>query len=542
MRIVRPLLALTAALALIASGVSAAESPHHQARTRATAKTVKFAPAHDRGVVPGSFIVTTRPLTPDAVRNLAAELTAKHGGTLRFVYTAVIHGFSVSGLTDQTVLRIASDPRVTAVEPDRINKADGVQTQPDWGLDRIDQRNLPVNGTFTWGPDGSGVHIYGVDSGIRFTHNEFQDGSIRRASAGFDAIGDGENGNDCYGHGTHTAGVAAGNIFGVAKRASLVAVRVLNCSGTGNASGIIAGLDWIRTHAVKPAVTTMSLGTVVGTNQAEDDAVRNLVASGITVVTSAGNGIVSGVLSDNACNYSPGRVAEAITVSATRQDDQAPSWANYGTCVDIFAPGVNIQSAWATDGSGNPSDSASQPGTGTSESAPFVAGAAAMYLEFHPQASPAEIEKTLTDNATNGVITNAGTGSPNKLLYTAFMNGDTPTPTPTQTATPTPTPTATDPGQPDSPASPRLAQSSQNGFVTLTVQVDPRYNGDKIIFFVRSGQTGHVRPLGEAMVGLDGYAYRYLEFKQGQILAIYCKLLDNASAHKYSNDVTFKVQ
>ncbi|MCT4356178.1 S8 family peptidase [Streptomyces sp. Je 1-79] len=282
-------------------------------------------------------------------------------------------------------------------------------TQPGatWGLDRIDQRDLPLSTTYTYNRTASNVTAYIIDTGIRTSHSEFGG----RATVGTDTVGGGQNGQDCQGHGTHVAGTVGGAKYGVAKGAKLVAVRVLDCNGSGTTAGVIAGVDWVTANAVKPAVANMSLGG--GANTSLDDAVKRSIASGVTYAVAAGNGNFLG-LPARACNYSPARVPEAITVGATDSADKRASFSNYGTCVDLFAPGVSITSAWK-DG-----DTATNTISGTSMAAPHTAGVAALYLSANPTASPAQVSTALVNNATSGKVQNPLSGSPNRLLHSVF--------------------------------------------------------------------------------------------------------------------------
>nr|5WSL_A Chain A, keratinase [Meiothermus taiwanensis WR-220]5WSL_B Chain B, keratinase [Meiothermus taiwanensis WR-220]5WSL_C Chain C, keratinase [Meiothermus taiwanensis WR-220] len=278
------------------------------------------------------------------------------------------------------------------------------QTGATWGLDRIDQRTLPLSGTFTYSNTGSGVNAYIIDTGIRVSHSEFGG----RATAVFDAIGDGQNGNDCNGHGTHVAGTVGGTVYGVAKSVRLYAVRVLNCSGSGSNSGVIAGVDWVRQNARRPAVANMSLGG--GASSALDTAVNNAINAGITFALAAGNS------NRDACQFSPARVTAGITVGATTSTDARASYSNYGSCLDLFAPGSSITSAWIS------SDTSTNTISGTSMATPHVAGVAALYLQSNPSASPATVRNAIVGNATSGVVSNAGRRSPNLLLYSNYEN------------------------------------------------------------------------------------------------------------------------
>jgi subtilisin family serine protease len=359
-------------------------------------------------VVPSQYVVVLDDVAAADVSAVANDLARRHGGRLGFVYRSALRGFSVS-VGALGALAIASDPRVSYVEEDGVAKLVATQTGPPWGLDRIDQRDLPLNSTYSYNATGSGVRAYIIDTGIRTTHADFGG----RASSGFDAI-DGGAADDCNGHGTHVAGTIGGSTYGVAKQVSLVAVRVLDCGGSGSNSQVIAGVDWVKNNAVKPAVANMSLGG--GANTALDTAVRNAINSGVTFGIAAGNGNILGMAQD-ACGTSPARVAEAITVGATGTNDAKASFSNYGTCLDIFAPGVNTLSSW------NTSDSSTNTISGTSMATPHVVGVAATYLQTAPNAAPSAVASALTTNATNGKVTSPGSGSPNKLLYSAFVGG-----------------------------------------------------------------------------------------------------------------------
>ncbi len=269
-------------------------------------------------------------------------------------------------------------------------------------MDRIDQQLLPLNNTYNYNNDGGGVSAYVIDTGIRITHTEFGG----RATHGFDAVNDGYNGNDCHGHGTHVAGTIGGTNYGVAKNVQLIAVRVLNCSGSGTTSGVIAGIDWVTINAVRPAVANMSLGGSI--SSALDSAVTNSINSGVSYAIAAGNS------SQNACNFSPARVPAAITVGATNNSDSRPSWSNYGKCLDLFAPGVSITSAWIG------SDTATNTISGTSMATPHAAGVAALKLQGSPTANPAEVAAELVTKSTANIVKNTGKNSPNRLLFTDY--------------------------------------------------------------------------------------------------------------------------
>ncbi len=353
---------------------------------------------------------------------VATELAIVYGGKVDRIYKHALNGYSAE-MSAKQADALSKDNRVKYIEQDSIVYANTTQTGATFGLDRIDQRDLPLNGTYTYTPTGSGVSAYIIDTGIRRTHSDFGG----RAFVGFDSIGDGQNSNDCNGHGTHVAGTVGSTTYGVAKNVTLYAVRVLNCQGSGSNSGVIAGVDWVTQNFVAPAVANMSLGG--GASTALDNAVTNSVAAGVTYAVAAGNS------NANACNSSPARAPTAITVGSTTSTDARSSFSNFGTCVDIFAPGSSITSTWST------SDTATNTISGTSMASPHVAGVAALYLQDNPSASAATVTNAILGAASTGKLSSIGTGSPNLLLYSIFGGGPPPTPTPTATPTPTPTPT-----------------------------------------------------------------------------------------------------
>jgi subtilisin family serine protease len=334
------------------------------------------------------------------------SVAAVAGVNPRYVYTATVNGFAGT-LNAGQLNALQHNPNVKYIEQDQPVSASTTQTGATWGLDRIDQASLPLSTTFSYTSTGLGVNAYIVDTGIRLTHSQL----VGRVSSGYDAITAGGNASDCNGHGTHVAGTVGGTTHGVAKAANLIAVRVLDCAGSGSWAGVIAGVDWVANNHVKPAVANLSLGG--GASTTVDAAVANAVAKGVTMVVAAGNGNQGGK-AQNACNYSPAREPSAITVSATGSTDAKASYANYGSCVDIFAPGNSITSAWYT------SDIATSTISGTSMASPHVAGVAALYLQNNGSASPATVANALIAGATLNKVTNAGSGSPNRLLFTAY--------------------------------------------------------------------------------------------------------------------------
>ena len=331
---------------------------------------------------------------------VADELALTHKGKLKHVYQNAINGFAVE-MTPEEAERLSEDFRVAYVEEDGIVTADATQSNPPWGLDRIDQRNRPLNAIYTFNFTGAGVFAYVIDTGIRTAHTQFGG----RAANVFDAFGG--NGQDCNGHGTHVAGTIGGSTYGVAKSVNLRGVRVLNCSGSGSNSGVIAGVDFVRLNRQNPAVANMSLGGGIST--ALDTAVNNLANSGVAIAVAAGNS------NTNACNSSPARAANAITVGSTTTTDARSSFSNFGTCLDIFAPGSGILSAYAT------SNTATATLSGTSMASPHVAGVAALYKQVNPSASATTVRNAIVNGATTNVVTNPGSGSPNRLLYSLFF-------------------------------------------------------------------------------------------------------------------------
>ena len=366
------------------------------------------------GAIPGRFIVTVAEGTDPAV------VAAAFGLTPDFVYRNALNGFAAGSVSDATVSALKADPRVLLVEADAVVQAPPhrfeTQENATWGLDRIDQRALPMDGTYNYRFTGKGVIAYIVDTGIRYTHQEFGG----RATPGFDAFNDGQNGNDCQGHGTHVAGTVGGTKFGVAKQVQLVSVRVLGCDGSGATSGVVAGMDWVvgdvnarrASGEAVPAVANLSLGSLIG-NNSTDNAVRRMLAAGVTTVLAAGNGIPSGGVPQDACNASPARTREALTIGATTRTDGRTTWSNFGDCVDFFAPGASITAAsWAND-------TDVRTISGTSMAAPHVAGVAALYLERNKRALPATVNQALADATTKGVVTTSLTTN-NHLLFTGF--------------------------------------------------------------------------------------------------------------------------
>ncbi|WP_225801273.1 S8 family peptidase [Streptomyces sp. NK15101] len=349
------------------------------------------------GAVDGSFVVIL-----DASAN-KAELAKKYGGTLQRSYGSEVNGFSASGLTVQEARRLAADPAVeTVVQNKRFSIKETQEKPPSWGLDRIDQAETAGDEKYTY-PDGGGegVTAYVIDTGVRITHQDFGG----RAVHGFDAVDKDDSADDGNGHGTHVAGTIAGTAHGVAKKAKIVAVRVLDDNGSGTTEQVVAGIDWVTQNHSGPSVANMSLGG--GADEALDAAVQRAVASGVTFAVAAGNE------SSDAGQGSPSRVPEAITVASSTKDDEQSDFSNFGAVVDLYAPGSDITSDW------NDSDTGVKTISGTSMATPHVTGAAALYLAAHPTATPADTAAALTGAATPDAIKNPSSGTANKLLKVA---------------------------------------------------------------------------------------------------------------------------
>ncbi|AYG82246.1 Extracellular serine proteinase [Streptomyces hundungensis] len=384
------------ALGVVTAGLSSTAASGASAAPAGASRT---ATAGVTDAIPGSYLVTLKDAVVRADSAAGQAVARKYGATVRRTYHQAVNGYSIRASAQQAE-RLAGDPAVASVSANRAFHVTGTQPRPpSWGLDRIDQHKLPLDRSYTYPAGaGAGVTAYIIDSGVRISHQDFGG----RASYGYDAVDDDQIAQDGYGHGTHVAAIAAGNRYGVAKKAKIVAVRVLDDAGSGTTEGIVAGIDWVTRHAAKPAVANLSLSG--GADAVVDQAVRRSIASGVTYTVAAGND------NEDAAKHSPARVREAITVGSTTERDAREALSNYGAALDLFAPGESIASAW------NASDTATVTDSGTSMAAPHVAGAAALYLAAHPKARPAQVAAALTAAATTGAVTRPGAGSPDRLL------------------------------------------------------------------------------------------------------------------------------
>lgn len=367
--------------------------------------------------IDGRYIVVLNPKYVDSqaseptVASEAAHLQSVYGGDVKSVYSNALKGYVVE-MPERAAIALSKNARVAFVEQDAPTFASATEASASWGLDRIDQRALPLNSQYSWGTNSSNVHAYVIDSGIRPTHVDFGG----RATADHDTLTDGQNGIDCSGHGTHVAGTIGSATYGVAKNVRLHGVRVLPCAGSGLVSNLIMGIDWVTANRIRPAVANISI-TISAPSPATDTAIQNSVNSGVTYVVAAGNS------NQDACNYSPARASAAIAVGAIVSSDTKATYSNWGSCVDIWAPGTSITST------GHGSDTATRVMSGTSMASPHVAGVAALYLAANPNASPATVASNLYSTSTSGAVLGLDGSSPNRLVY-SWLAGSAPAPSP----------------------------------------------------------------------------------------------------------------
>ena len=372
-----------------------------------SAKSDKFkrsgSPVPDRYIV----VLEDHPegRSPDFVDAKINEVASEYRGNVHKRFAHAIEGYSAE-MTEAEARRLSEDPRIKYVEEDGLVEPQEVQPNATWGISRIDQRNwqYPLNTDYEYSATGAGVNVYVLDTRVLTSHPDFEG----RAYAAFDAFNDQTPVSECNAHGTHVAGTVGSKTFGVAKGVTIYSVGVIPCSGPGTTTSVIAGLDWVSRNGSRPGVINMSFGSTISSSM--DRAVQNLINAGFSSITSAGNN------NDDACNYSPGRLADVVTVGSTDNRDYRSEISNFGRCVDVFAPGVNILSTW-----NNPAEPIGAL-SGTSTAAPHAAGVAALYLEMNPSASPSQVQDALTGNASSGVVYDVGNGSPNLLLFSDIVS------------------------------------------------------------------------------------------------------------------------
>jgi subtilisin family serine protease len=460
------LLALLTGPAGASTAAAGPPAPQGSAAAERGAAPVKA--ADSPAALEGRYVVVLEDGVTAQRARAASDRARGHGATVDREFTAALRGYAAR-MSRHQLERIRQDPDVAYIEADQRVQASETQTGATWGLDRIDQRTLPLSTTYSYTPTGAGVSAYVIDTGVRASHADFSG----RVTGGYTAVADGRGTDDCNGHGTHVAGTVGGETWGVAKDVRIVPVRVLDCAGSGSTSGVIAGVDWVTANRSGPSVANMSLGG--GVSAALDTAVDRSIAAGVTYAVAAGNE------GQNACNVSPARVATALTVGAsTRTDSRDTGYSNYGSCLDVFAPGSGITSAWYT------SNTATNTISGTSMASPHVAGVAALYLQGNPGASPATVSDAIVSTSTTGALTNVGSGSPNRLVYAPLTGSGGTTPPPTGCA---------------------AATATYTGSLSGTGDYDVQPNGT----YYSTGASGtHVGCLtGPSSADFDLYLYRW---------------------------------
>jgi aqualysin 1 len=449
--VARSSLSATLMLAAVSWGCRDAQSPTAVSGLTAGSRHSLSSAAPEAELIPGQYIITFVDSVKD-VPGLAKRIAAQYGSEPLFTYEAAIKGFAAQ-LPEQAIEGLSHNPQVERIEQDAGIHLEGTGTQlsPVWGLDRIDQTNMPLDGKYSYGSDGAGVHVYIIDSGIRSTHADFGG----RVYSAYTAISDGWGTEDCAGHGTGVAGSVGAKTYGVAKAVALYSVRVADCTGSGSYSALIAGIDWVTKNRQLPAVANVSL--VGGKSSTVNSAVENSIAAGVVYAVAAGNYL------DDACNYSPASAPHALTIAGSARDltwtyDIQGNFTSFGPCVDLFAPGSAIRSTASV------SDTATSVYTGTSIATPYVAGVAAQYLSVNPTATPAQVVAAIVGGATPNVITGVTSGTVNLLLNSNILGSVPVPPLPPDTTTPPPPPTTS--------TQPPVATFSANGCPKSTCTFD----------------------------------------------------------------------
>ncbi|MBB5934296.1 S8 family peptidase [Streptomyces zagrosensis] len=458
------LLVTIATMALAAAATSWA--PSASAKTEPSPAPGKLLTVPSKDQVKGRYIVSMSDKAASVSTTSAQKLAGKYGGQAHRAYNHALRGFSAK-MSEAEAAKLAADPQVKYVAPVQIGHSSETQTNPTWGLDRIDQKTKSLDGKYTYNTTASNVTAYIVDSGIRMSHQDFGG----RAKSGYDFVDNDSNASDCLGHGTHVAGTVGGTKYGVAKGAKLVSVRILDCNDSSSTELALNGIEWVTEHAAKPAVANFSL-QFGNSDTVVENAIKESIASGVTWSLSGNN------FNSDACQSSPAKVPEAITVGNTTKDDARRSDSNYGSCLDIWAPGTDIVST------SHQSDTGTRTMSGTSMSAPHVAGAAALYLADHPSATPKQTRDALVAQATTVTIGDAKPGSPNKLLNTN-SGGTEPEPTTCPAASSSsPVTIADNSAAVTSPVTIADCAGQASATTQVTVDITHTYRGDVVLDLV----------------------------------------------------------